>query len=289
MVSFMSNVIENGNYCVYVHTSPSGKMYVGQTGKKPEYRWNNGKGYLQKKNGKYRQTAFANAIIKYGWDNIEHEIVASNLTKKEADNFEKLLIEKLKTMDSMFGYNLKEGGHQGHLSEETKKRISETLKGNVISEDVRKKISDKLKGKRMGIDNVSSKKVVQYDMQGNLIKIWDSISDASRALKIDKSNIAKCCYDYNDVWKTAGGFIWKFYGEELTKEYINLCNKRKNSKCIAQYSLSGELIYIFNNLTEAEFKTGISHGNISNCCNGKRKTAGGFIWKYYDDIKEEVI
>lgn len=45
----MGNIIENGNYCVYIHTSPSGKMYVGQTGLKPEQRWGkDGSRYLSK-------------------------------------------------------------------------------------------------------------------------------------------------------------------------------------------------------------------------------------------------
>lgn len=35
------------NYCVYKHTSPSGKVYVGITKLKPKYRWNNGKGYTR--------------------------------------------------------------------------------------------------------------------------------------------------------------------------------------------------------------------------------------------------
>ena len=67
----MSNVIENGNYCVYIHTSPSGKKYVGQTMRNPEQRWGkNGIQYLNKKKEKYTHPAFANAILKYGWDNI---------------------------------------------------------------------------------------------------------------------------------------------------------------------------------------------------------------------------
>ena len=57
-----------------------------------------GSGYLIKKNDKYCQPAFASAILKYGWNNFEHEIVANNLTKEEADDFEKLLIKKLNTM-----------------------------------------------------------------------------------------------------------------------------------------------------------------------------------------------
>lgn len=279
----MEEKIENRNYSVYVHTSPSGKMYVGQTSVKPEYRWNNGKGYLQKKNGKYRQPAFAHAIIKYGWDNIEHEIIASNLTKEEANNFEKTLIEKLDTMNSEYGYNLREGGHDSNISDEQKRKISETLKGNVISDSTRKKLSDSMKGKLLGVNSPCAKKVVQYDTQGNLIKIWDSISDAARELKVNPSNISRCCSNTDNTYKTIIGYIWRFFGDELTEEHINKCNRRKNSKNIAQYSSSGELICIFEDMTEAELKTGISHSNISNCCMGNRKTAGGFIWKYYEN------
>lgn len=328
----MSNVIKNGNYCVYVHTSPSGKKYVGQTGKKPEERWGkDGVRYLhKKKNGEYMHPAFASAILKYGWDNIEHEIVASNLTKNEADNFEKLLIEKLDTMSANGGYNCKEGGaggsfsketlkkmsesHKGikqseetirkraeklrgennynygkHLPEETRKKISETLKGNVISESTRRKLSDSMKGKYLGANSSCAKKIVQYDMQGNLIKIWDSISDAARALKLNPANIAKCCSNIDGYWKTAGGYIWRFFGCELTKEYVDKCNKCKRSRRIVQYSLSNELIYVYEDMTEVELKTGINHSNVSACCNGRRKVAGGFIWKYFEEIEKEVI
>lgn len=286
----MNKMIENGNYCVYVHISPSGKKYVGQTKTKPEYRWGkDGNNYLQMKNGRYTQPAFAYAIQKYGWDNIEHEIIASNLTKEEADNFEKLLIEKLNTMNPKYGYNLREGGHNSHISEEQKKKISEALKGNIISDSTRKKISDSMRGKLLGENSPCAKKIVQYDTHGNLIKIWNSISDAARALNLSVGNIAKCCDETNNIYLTIGGYIWKFFGDELTKEYIDRCNKRRNSRHIVQYSLSNKLVYVYENITEAESKTGINRSNISACCNGRRKNAGGFIWRYYEDIKEEVI
>lgn len=43
------------NFCVYYHISPSMKMYIGQTkyGDDPNKRWNNGKGYFTKTDGKY--------------------------------------------------------------------------------------------------------------------------------------------------------------------------------------------------------------------------------------------
>lgn len=138
----METITENKKYCVYIHTSPSGKRYIGQTGKKPERRWDNGNGYLSKnKNGKYNQPAFANAILKYGWDNFEHEIVATNLTKEEADTLEKALIKKMDTMNYKYGYNCAEGGSCGAISEETKKKLSEAHKGKTLSEEHKRKIS----------------------------------------------------------------------------------------------------------------------------------------------------
>ena len=115
--------IYNDTYCVYVHINKiNSKKYVGQTCRKPEKRWNGGHGYKE-------NVYFWNAIQKYGWDNFEHEVIASNLTKEEADNFEILLIEKLNLLDKNYGYNLREGGSHGHLLEETKRKLREANSG----------------------------------------------------------------------------------------------------------------------------------------------------------------
>jgi len=39
---------------------------------------------------------------------------------------------------------------------------------------------------------------------------------------------------------------------------------------------------IYNSLADAERKTKISHTHISQVCNNKRKTSGGYRWKYVD-------
>ena len=88
---------------VYVHTSPSGKMYVGITSRDVRQRWQNGRGYI-------KNDHFYRAIQKYGWNNFEHEVIAENLTKDEACEMEKALIKKLKSNDYHFGYNLSAGG-----------------------------------------------------------------------------------------------------------------------------------------------------------------------------------
>lgn len=334
----MEKTAENKNYCVYIHISPSGKKYIGQTKLKPEERWGkDGAGYLRKYKGsdKYHQPAFAQAILKYGWDNFEHEIIASNLTKNKADNLEKLLIKKLDTTNPKYGYNIKEGGSNGrhseetkqklsefnkgkhlseehkkkigesnkgkHVSDEAKRKISESLKGKIVgekhylygqhlSEETKRKIGESHKGKNVGKDSPCARKITQYDLNGNIIKIWLSIIDASRELGLSKEGIYQCCSNCYPHCRTLGGFIWRYFEDELTKEYIDSCNKRWNEKSVAQYSLSDKLICVFKNMSEAELKTGVSHSHISGCCKKIRKTADGFIWKYYDesDIKIAV-
>lgn len=53
-------------------------------------------------------------------------------------------------------------------------------------------------------------KVHQYDLNGNFIKEWEGITDASQKLKISTGNIVCCCKGRR---KTAGGYKWKYKEE----------------------------------------------------------------------------
>jgi len=86
------------SWTVYAHIAPNGKMYVGITGIKPWQRWGYGHSYKN-------TPRFYEDIQKYGWKNIQHEIVASGLTKEEAEHMEKLLIQKLDLTNVEKGYN----------------------------------------------------------------------------------------------------------------------------------------------------------------------------------------
>ncbi len=55
----------------------------------------------------------------------------------------------------------------------------------------------------------SSKRVNQYDLEWNLIKIWDCIMDIQRELKINNWNISSCC-KWKYWYKSAWWFIWKY-------------------------------------------------------------------------------
>jgi len=75
---------------------------------------------------------------------------------------------------------------------------------------------------------------------------------------------------------------WK---ENKNKHYADrkkgICNK--SNKSVVQFSLNGIFICEFHSLMEAERVTNIFNTDIGRCCLGKRKTAGGFIWKYKEE------
>ena len=118
--------MEDKKWLVYIHTNQiNGKKYVGITHhiNNPNKRWRNGLGYK-----KYigNQTGhFYNAIKKYGWDNFDHEIIETNLTREQASTLEIQLIEKYMCCEHEYGYNSHEGGSGGFpLSDQAKRKIS---------------------------------------------------------------------------------------------------------------------------------------------------------------------
>ena len=87
-------------FCVYRHVFPNGKSYIGIS-KDAEKRWRNGKGYET-------QQKMQRAIVKYGWDNVQHIILADRLTKELAMQLEKHYIAEYDSIKN--GYNATIGG-----------------------------------------------------------------------------------------------------------------------------------------------------------------------------------
>ena len=271
------------NFCVYKHTSPNGKVYIGITCQKPKYRWANGKGYKE-------SPLFYNAIKKYGWENFEHEVLFDNLSEQDAKQLEIDLISKYKSNNRDFGYNITSGGDGAlgrkmseeskdkirkansgkHPNEETRAKMSKSQKGRKHSEETRKKISEKHKGM-----SYNKKQIYQIDTNTNkIIKTWDSIKEASEFLGISKSNIQSVCYGKT---KTAGGFTWQFVNEHhefvpkiITRKIVQL-DKDTNS-----------FVNVWDSIKEATMYFGGSPSTLSVSCK-KNTVFKGFRWMYYDD------
>ena len=74
--------------------------------------------------------------------------------------------------------------------------------------------------------------------------------------------------------KNGNPFFGKNHSEK-TKELIS----KLFSMPVSQYTKDGVFLKRYNSMLKAERETGILNGNISNCVNMKRKTAGGYIWE----------
>lgn len=196
-----------------MHTCPNGKRYIGITGQNPLVRWANGRGY------KAHNEHFYNAILKYGWDSIEHRIIASDISKECACEIEKSLIKEYQTNDRRFGYNKSTGGEYPSAgvrrvhSEETRRKISEIQKGRKLSKETIIKRSISQTGLKRSFETrkkMAEKAkiaVLMLDLKGNYIAEYDSILEASIHTNIAKQNICKCC---KGVRNTAGGYVWRY-------------------------------------------------------------------------------
>jgi hypothetical protein len=60
---------------------------------------------------------------------------------------------------------------------------------------------------KYGKENIYSKKIKQYDLNGNFIKTWDCIREASVFLKVSSSGIISCCKKRQH---TSAGFFWEY-------------------------------------------------------------------------------
>ena len=121
---------------IYKITSPTGKIYIGQSvdikGRKNNYKNLRCKG----------QAKLYSSFISHGWDKHVFEIVyelPKDVHQSILNNFEIFYWSQFKES----GYemlNLKEPGHNGRHSEESKKKISQVQKGKTSSEETKKKI-----------------------------------------------------------------------------------------------------------------------------------------------------
>lgn len=212
-------------FIVYMHENKiNHKKYIGITCQKPFQRWRGGKGY--------KIGAFKNAIDKYGWDNFNHVVLYEHLTKEEACLKEQELIKQYNTMDNNYGYNLCEGGNLTlgyHHTKDSKLKMSESKKGMYngknnpmygksgilapmygkhLTEEHKRKISEAKKGKANYHTKTLYKKVDQYDLNGNFIKTWESISSIEKELNIKGTHISRVCRGKR---KTTGGYVFKYH------------------------------------------------------------------------------
>ena len=91
--------------------------------------------------------AFLNAIRKYREENFKWAILAKCSDIEELDDNEEFFIELFQSSKRKFGYNLTEGGKKEIPNALTRKRLSKVNKGRKVSNETKKKISETSKGR----------------------------------------------------------------------------------------------------------------------------------------------
>lgn len=240
------------NYKVYVYTNKiNGKKYVGQTSRTLEQRAErNGIGYK-------KCTKFWNAILKYGWENFEPNILYDDLTKEQANEIEIKLIRELKTQDDNFGYNIKYGGNSSNP--------------------------------------LLQKPVIQFTLDMKYVARYSSVRNAIKKSGANPAHISSVCNsicDYkNSKCKQSGGYIWMWEADYINHRYnineiletINREFEHPNARRVVQLCLNMEYISTFKNICDASRKTGCRRNSINDTCTHRLRTSGGYIWMYEDE------
>lgn len=255
---------------IYKITNPKGKIYIGQS-IDIENRW------IDYKKSKCKfQIKLLNSLKKYGPNNHKFEII------------EECKVEQLNERERYWQEYYDVVGENGLNCRLTKTKD----KSGTDSQETKIRKSNSLK-----------KPIIQYDLEGNFIKEWNSIREAEKILNY--SHISGACRG-TDI--SVGGFLFRFKCSPLEKNYIpkkhGNCNKiRSNetkikmslsgigvpqpkrfskliSKPIIQYDVNMKYIKEWNSITEAAIELKLDIAAISKCCRGIYNKTKNFKFKF---------
>jgi hypothetical protein len=221
--------------------------------------------------------------------------IKSRLNENEAFDLEILLIKEIGriTLENGPLTNITDGGIGAKGRKDTEKEL-ERKKRFKHSEEWKK---------------VLSKPVLQFTLDGEFLSEYSSVKEASQKTGTIKQNISS---NLRGKYKSAGGFIWKYKDPSLllqghlskpfempkhseeTKKKMSLSAKKgeehhmkkkkggnnPRAKKIAQKNLEGEIIKIWDSMSDIKRELGFTPSNICRCGQGSVKRIGGFKWEY---------
>ena len=231
---------------IYKITSPSGKIYIGQTTnftKRKNYYKNGAKPY---------QVRIHNSLQKYGYDahSIEfiEQCLVENLNERERywQDFYDVIGEN--------GLNCRlteTKDKSGFISDESKSKMSEARQNRILTD----KEKYRLKSLFLGRKHTEETRL--------------KMSESAKGRKFTKEHIAKLPQNQKGKYRPKAS--------EATKIKQSL-NSGK-SKIVYQYTINGMFIDEYRNVSEAQRCLGIK--NISSAALGKIPSSGGFKWSYH--------
>lgn len=216
--------------------------YIGQTVMDLNERWK--KHCSPRSNCRYLKSA----IKKYGVESFEFKLICICFDT-DLDRYECFYINKFNSIVPN-GYNLRDGGNTSRHHEETKNKISDTLKnrtdiirskpqlGKPHTEEIKKKISNALKGRKLNPQTIQKRQLT--------ISLYDSNKKEEINSKISNSKKGNI----------------------------------KTSKVVEQYDLNKNLVNVFPSISDAANELEVCRSSIKRCCDGIYKNVKGYVWKF---------
>ena len=303
-------------YSVYKHTNViNGKVYIGITVNEPVVRWGrNGDGYSTQ--------YFGIAIKKYGWENFKHEILFENLSAKEASQKEIELIKEYDATNSEKGYNIAKGGLTGDVRHPktvyqysldgkfikeypslSQAAYENNTKHSIIGNACRSGINHKsinyrwsyeYLGEQVAWDLMRNNNFYQevycYDLDGNYLRRYETVTEAQDDTGIDNSAICGC---YKGKTSNTKGLRWftEYQGDKI--EPLNYCVNKKGQivkafelrdlKLRPIYQYDSEGIYIAKYDSARIAAEALNFNNLNNACIASERygyKTYGFYWSY---------
>lgn len=251
---------ENMYGFIYITTNHiNGKKYIGQKKYDKENKW---KSYLGS------GIHIKRAINKYGSINFSKEIIENCKTKEILDERERYWIQYYDAIKSGEFYNIASGGDGGYTiagySEEQFEQ-HENFRKQRIRESI-------LKGELSGASKLTEIQVLE---------IIDRLKNNDFTTDIAK--------DYSVAIETISSIrnhkTWTYLTKDIVFDDISFHRKQRprKTKPVIQYDENGNRIASYNSARIAELQTGISHKLISAVCNGNKRIAHGYIWRFKGD------
>lgn len=293
------------NYIVYKTTNIiNNKIYIGVHRTNPDiFDGYIGCGVTKKDQKKKINKGLPAAVKKYGYQNFKRETLFIFEDSEEGKRLayekeaELVNVEFVKRIDT---YNLSVGGVSPDTSFICRKISQYTLDGKFIRTwDSIEEASQKLNltalrscvcGKTKCCGDwqwrysdlqiielppviKKEKSVFQFDLSGNLIKSWKSISEAAKQFinQSAKTAIWNVC---NKKARQSFGYFWSYKNKFEYVPYVGVA--------VAKYNDSGEFLESYTSIKEAATQNNIkTESNIIAAIKGLQKRCGGFRWRYF--------
>lgn len=206
-------------------------------------------------------------------------IIKDNMTEEEAFKHEKEMIAYYRKISCRMT-NVLDGGEQPpstkgmKKSDETKQKMSLSMK-RFYDEHPEKRVetSEKMKkylqtedGKMFTEKSIKARKTDSFRKKQSAIC---KVANRTPEYRLRQSIITKEWYKKNGTEKYSG-------------------KNNHAAQCIQQYTMDGTFVKEYDTITQASKESGANASKISDVARGKRKSAGGYVWKYKNQKKHTI-